>query len=313
MSTQIALTHEEQRNRTTLEAFQMAWGKRDVEALGRLISKDCVYSASVGPAPGTTWRGREAVINGFAAMLKNDPGHSSSGDTIYKGNRAFASWRIESGPPHAAITLRGCDLFEFVDGLICRKDAYRKTTGQVLTNVLSPARACPPETDPTIRDGISVRPFCRADVPHLLTLMKDLARFEGYIDDFRVTEQDLITHGLGPAPAFEALVATRLPRDDSSSAASATTILLGMCVLYHIPWTYDMRSKLVMKELYVADHARGRGVGAALLHAARRRARQCNASALIWTVLKGNTRAETFYTKHGGRPDPLWDNWTLKP
>ena len=100
-----------------------------------------------------------------------------------------------------------------------------------------------------------VRPFAAEDAPGLLGLMRELAVFEGYIDDFRVTEADLLSFGLGPQVRFGALVAA-----DTTSGR-----LLGMAVHYVIPWTYDMRPTLVLKELFVAQDARGSGVGHGLM------------------------------------------------
>ena len=249
-------------------------------------------------------------------MLANDPGHSSCGETVYVGDKAFASWTIEAidaqGCPYA---IRGADLFEFDNGLIARKDAYRKVAGHpgAPANALSTPLKAQPKV---LRFGqIVVRPFTHSDVPQLLALMRGLAAFEGYLEEFKVSAADLITFGLGPAAQFEALVAVDEAAEPAAKPAPrpAPVPLLGMCVLYRIPWTYDMKPKLVMKELYVDEAARGRGIGGALLQAARQRARQLGASALIWTVLKGNQRAEAFYTKYGARPDPLWDNWGLIP
>ena len=151
------------------------------------------------------------------------------------------------------------------------------------------------------KQDISVRPFTRRDVPQLLSLMRGLAKFEGYIDAFEVTEEALLEHGLGHDPKFEAVVAHEEDKAD----------LLGMAVLYAIPWTYDLRPNLVLKELYVDESARGMGVGAALFEAVARRARVLNCSRVLWTVLKGNGDAERFYRQQGGAPDPLWDSWTL--
>lgn len=148
---------------------------------------------------------------------------------------------------------------------------------------------------------IIVRAFCHNDRFELLDLMRGLARFEGYLDDFAVTADDLITYGLSKAPRFHAFVAQRDGIGD----------LLGMIVLYELPWTYDMRPKLVMKELFVRPGFRGQGIGAALFDRAKRHATQVNASSLNWTVLKTNNRAMTFYRKLDGRPDPIWDLWTI--
>jgi len=43
----------------------------------------------------------------------------------------------------------------------------------------------------------TVRRALWQDAPALLALMRELARFEGYLDQFRVSENDLLERGLG--------------------------------------------------------------------------------------------------------------------
>ncbi|MEL7367429.1 MAG: GNAT family N-acetyltransferase [Myxococcota bacterium] len=144
------------------------------------------------------------------------------------------------------------------------------------------------------------RRFVAADVPELLILMKGLAQFEGYIDDFRVREADLVRHGLGPQPIFDAWVV-----DDGVG-------LLGMAVTYVVPWTYTRYPRLVLKELFVKASARGRGVGKVLLQRVASEALERGCDSVQWTVLKSNAAADRFYRQHGGLPDETWDLWNLQ-
>ena len=148
--------------------------------------------------------------------------------------------------------------------------------------------------------GVVVRPFEARDAPQLLGLMRDLARFEDYLDTFAVTEADLRHHGLRPGALFDAFV------------AEADGDLVGMAVTYVVPWTYTMRPKLVLKELFVAEDGRGKGAGRALMARICDHAREVGADHVAWTVMRGNTRAEAFYRALGGRPDAKWENWVLR-
>lgn len=147
----------------------------------------------------------------------------------------------------------------------------------------------------------AIRPFEHRDVPQLLDLMRQLARFEGYIDRFRVTEADLVERGLGEMPQFEALVAARADLNQ----------LIGMAVLLIVPFTYDLRPTLVLKELFVSQEARGAGVGAALFDSVESRARTLRCGRINWTVMSGNSGAEAFYRRQGARPDSKWHGWVL--
>lgn len=112
-----------------LAAFSDAWTRRDLEALMSHVTDDCVYSASVGPEPGQTWSGREQVREGFALMLAFDTGQErhEEENPIIAGTRGAATWSFTgAGPDGKVLTTRGCDIYEFRDGKIARKDAFRK-------------------------------------------------------------------------------------------------------------------------------------------------------------------------------------------
>ncbi|MEQ9142920.1 MAG: GNAT family N-acetyltransferase [Parvibaculaceae bacterium] len=150
----------------------------------------------------------------------------------------------------------------------------------------------------TIKVG-EVRAFREEDASRLLALMRGLAEFEGYIDDFAVCESDLIANGLGENQSFQAFV-----------VPSATgTQLLGMAVTYIIPWTYDLRPVVVLKELFVRKEARQHQIGRALFERVVDLAKARNASKVQWTVLRGNDAAINFYQTQGARPDDVWENW----
>ncbi len=144
-----------------------------------------------------------------------------------------------------------------------------------------------------------IRPAEPRDVDRLLELMRELARFEDYIQDFAVTRESIQHHGFGESRLFTAFVAEQ---DDD---------LVGMAVTYPILWTYTLRPKLVLKELYVTEAARQMGTGKALMKAVISHARTIGAGELIWTVMAGNTAAEAFYLSLGASRERKWKNWSL--
>jgi ketosteroid isomerase-like protein len=116
-----------------LRQFGAAWARADLNALMGFVTDDCAYLASVGSEPGTTYRGREEVRRGFAAMLAYDRGRERHGSTVVvAGDVGFAEWSLtEIRTDSGRRLVRGCDLFEFRDGRISKKDAYRKVLGTV--------------------------------------------------------------------------------------------------------------------------------------------------------------------------------------
>lgn len=149
-------------------------------------------------------------------------------------------------------------------------------------------------------EAFEIRAFQKQDIPQLLELMKALAVFEGYIDQFAVTEQSLEDYGLGDNPRFGVLVAPH-----------RSGRLLGMAVHYTIPWTFDLKPTLILKELYVSDQARGSGVGQALIRALAAEAKRVGAPRIKWTVLDSNIPAQKFYSALGGCCDQEWQSWYL--
>jgi len=146
-----------------------------------------------------------------------------------------------------------------------------------------------------------VRPFEERDVRELLDLMRGLADFEGYADEFQITELDIVERGLCATPDFSAYVVPR----------SGTNELLGMAVTYRIDWTYFGRSNVVLKELFVRENARGLGVGKKLMNVVMKEARGNGAKKLLWTILPCNRRAKSFYSALGATPDTKWENWEV--
>ncbi|PCI96861.1 MAG: GNAT family N-acetyltransferase [Alphaproteobacteria bacterium] len=149
------------------------------------------------------------------------------------------------------------------------------------------------------KENIWVRHFNKSDVPQLLSLMKNLAKLENYIDLFCVTEEEIINRGLCENPQFYALVAGREGSD----------LLIGMAVMYIIPYTYTLKPNMILKELFVSENARGHGLGSILFESAKEFASLKECVQLMWTIMKGNLEAEFFYSSLDGMPDVKWQNW----
>lgn len=100
---------------------------------------------------------------------------------------------------------------------------------------------------------ITIRFATADDVGLLLRLIRELAIFERAPDAVIATEADLLRHGFGPNPQFEAIVAFL----DGEAAGTA---------LFHSRFsTWLGRPGLYLEDLYVVEAARGQGVGRRLL------------------------------------------------
>ena len=83
-------------NRQAWQRFSEAWAKRDIDGLMALVTDDIFYGASVGPEPGATFRGRDAVRRGFDHMLRHDEVlREHAGLVVIVGDHGFAEWTYD--------------------------------------------------------------------------------------------------------------------------------------------------------------------------------------------------------------------------
>lgn len=140
---------------------------------------------------------------------------------------------------------------------------------------------------------LNIRESRPDDVPGVLDLMRALAEFEGYLGDFAVDANALLTRAFGPAAQCQMFVAE-------------TDAICGYAVVQSLPFTFDLRPSVRLKELYVAQGQRCNGVGEQLLRRVAQWALEQGAGRLLWDVLAGNDAAERFYSRLGGRRESQW-------
>ena len=145
-----------------------------------------------------------------------------------------------------------------------------------------------------------IRKATEADVSSLLRLMRELAEFEEYADAFAVTEEVLREQGFRRSPPdFHCLVA-----DESGELA-------GFLVYYFIPFTYRAKPNVIIKELYVAEEHRGKGIGELLMKAVAKEAEQAGCGMIKWYVAKWNHRGIEFYERLGAKIDHDWHEFQM--
>ena len=112
-----------------LKALLDAFNAHDVDAIMSFFTEDCVFDTPRGPAPGgVRLVGKDRVREGIQARFDGIPDiHYGDARHWASGDRGVSEWTIRgtqrSGEP---IEVRGCDLFELIDGKISRKDSFWK-------------------------------------------------------------------------------------------------------------------------------------------------------------------------------------------
>jgi len=145
-----------------------------------------------------------------------------------------------------------------------------------------------------------IRRALAADVPNLLPLMRELARFEKYDGAFAVTEEVLREQGF-----------RRSPPDFHCLVAEENGELVGLLVYYFVPFTYRAKPNVIVKELYVSDGHRSKGIGKLLMKAIAKEAEKTGCGLIKWYVAKWNHRSIQFYERLGARIDPDWHEFQM--
>jgi steroid delta-isomerase-like uncharacterized protein len=113
----------------SLQAFLEAFNAHDVDAIMSFFSEDCVFDTPRGPAPGgRRLIGKEQVRAGIQSRFDGIPDIQYLDDRHWTADdRGVSEWTIRGTQTNGEhIEVRGCDLFEFADGKISRKDSFWK-------------------------------------------------------------------------------------------------------------------------------------------------------------------------------------------
>ena len=147
---------------------------------------------------------------------------------------------------------------------------------------------------------LEIRKAVESDIPSLLPLMRELAKFEKYSNDFAITEEVLREQGF-----------RRSPPDFHCLIAEEGFELVGFLVYYFVSFTYRAKPNLIVKELYIADRHRSRGIGRQLMKAVAKEAQEMGCGLIKWWVAQWNERGMEFYKRLGATIDTDWREFQL--
>jgi ketosteroid isomerase-like protein len=113
----------------TLERLLDAFNAHDIDAVMGFFADDCILEMPRGPDPwGRRLEGRQRVREALASRFAGIPDvHYGEDRHWLAGDRGCSEWLLTGTSAEGErIAVRGCDLFEFRDGKIVRKDSYWK-------------------------------------------------------------------------------------------------------------------------------------------------------------------------------------------
>lgn len=142
----------------------------------------------------------------------------------------------------------------------------------------------------------SLRPAAPADVPLILSFIRDLAEYEKLSHACVATEEKLRASLFGPRPYAEVII------------AELDGAPVGFALFFHNYSTFLAQPGIYLEDLYVRPAARGQGVGKSLLRHLAQLAVTRNCGRVEWSVLDWNAPSIAFYQSLGATP---MDEWTI--
>jgi GNAT superfamily N-acetyltransferase len=140
----------------------------------------------------------------------------------------------------------------------------------------------------------SIDPVKVAELPELLQLIHELARFEKLEDEVETTVQSLQDAFFGSAPAAGALLA-RHGED-----------VAGYAIYFFTFSSFVGRRGIWLEDVYVRPQFRQRGLGRELIQAVARVGVERGCGRYEWTALNWNKNALEFYEKLGAQTLKEW-------
>ena len=141
---------------------------------------------------------------------------------------------------------------------------------------------------------IEIAPIERGEVPRLLELIRELARFEKLEHEVEATASGLEKSLFDAQPAAGAL----LGRCDGK--------LAGYAIYFFTFSSFVGRPGIWLEDLYVRPEFRKRGLGRGLIEAVARVGAERNCGRYEWSALDWNEKALGFYEKLGAKRMDEW-------
>lgn len=115
----------------TLKQILDAFNRHDLDAIMEFFADDCSFDFPRGPEPwGQRFTGKAQVREALAGRFKGIPDVHYGEDSHWistEGNTGVSEWTLTGTTTSGQkLKVRGCDLWEFSNGKVTRKNSYWK-------------------------------------------------------------------------------------------------------------------------------------------------------------------------------------------
>ena len=145
-----------------------------------------------------------------------------------------------------------------------------------------------------LSESFEIRDAVPADVPVILSLVKELAEFERLSDEVKATPELFHAALFGASPRAFALVCEVAGKP------------VGTAVCYYNFSTFVGRAGIYVEDIYIQPEFRGRGIGRAVFRHIAQRAVAEKCGRMEWAVLDWNEPALKFYENIGATVMSEW-------
>lgn len=147
---------------------------------------------------------------------------------------------------------------------------------------------------------ISIRQAGPEDFELVAEFIRKLAEYEKLAHEVRFDDEVLRRHLFGARPAAEVLIG------EVDGAPS------GFALYFQTFSTFEGKPGIWLEDLFVEPHARGSGLGRALLSRLAALVIERGGARLEWAVLDWNELGKGFYRSIGAGPVDGWERWRME-
>lgn len=147
---------------------------------------------------------------------------------------------------------------------------------------------------------INVREAGPGDFDLIAGFIRKLADYEKLLHEARFDDETLRRHLFGPRPAAEVII------------GEIDGVPAGFALYFQTFSTFEGKPGIWLEDLFVEPHARGSGLGRALLSKLASLVAERGGARLEWAVLDWNALGKGFYRSIGAASVDGWERWRVE-